>query len=46
MTAKVIPLIDQRTTNRVQVIPAHPFSPSGALAVAAGMGQCQRGLGA
>ena len=32
MPAKVIPLIDQRTANRVPVIPAHPLSPSGALA--------------
>ena len=32
MTAKVIPLIDQRTANRVPVIPAHALSPSGALA--------------
>ena len=32
MTAKVIPLVDQRTANRVPVIPAHALSPSGALA--------------
>ena len=32
MTAKVIHLIDQRTANRVPVIPAHALSPSGALA--------------
>ena len=32
MPAKVIPVIDQRTANRVPVIPAHPLSPSGALA--------------
>ena len=32
MTAKVIPLIDQRTANRVPVIPAHALSPDGTLA--------------
>ena len=32
MTAKIIPLIDQRSANRVSVIPAHTLSPSGALA--------------
>ena len=29
MTAKVIHLIDQRTANRVPVIPAHALSPGG-----------------
>ena len=32
MTAKVIPLIDQRVANRLPTIPAHALSPSGALA--------------
>ena len=32
MTAKVIPLIDQRTANRPPIIPAHALSPVGALA--------------
>ena len=32
MTAKLIPIIDQRTANRVPVIPAHALSPGGALA--------------
>ena len=32
MTAKVIPLIDQRVASRLPTIPAHALSPSGALA--------------
>ena len=32
MTAKVIPLIDQRTANRPPIIPTHALSPVGALA--------------
>ena len=31
MTAKVIPLVDQRAASRVPVIPAHRLSPGGAL---------------
>ena len=32
MTAKVIPLVDQRTAKRAPVIPAHVVSPGGPLA--------------